>query len=112
MAFTTTDTPDPQDWFFKRLSYRVTIPSLSHRGLVFRGGRECTIGPKKAAYLFYDDNGRHVSVFVIPAGHVEVPLQEDRRYRIEAPRHQVELWHTDGLICILVQDRSAGAAAT
>ncbi len=107
MAFTVDETPDPQDWFFKRLNFRVTMPDFRERGLTLRGGRECTIGPKKAAYLYYDDNGQRVSVFVMPARQINIPLQADRRYRIDAPRHQVELWKMNALVCILVQDRPA-----
>lgn len=112
MAFRVQDTPDPQEWFFNRLDYRITIPDFHDRGFNLRGGRECTIGPKKAAYLFYDDNGRRVSVFVIPAGHIKMSLQEDRRYLIEAPRHQLELWKAGEMVCILVQDRYTDATTT
>lgn len=111
MAFTVDDTPDPQDWFFKRLSYRITLPNFQDRGFTLRGGRECSIGPHKAAYLFYDDHGRSVSVFVIPAGKVKMALQEDRRYRIDAPAHRIDLWQASGMVCILVQGRPATPSA-
>ena len=109
MAFTADDIPDPQDWFFERLKFNVMLPDLHQRGLIFKGGRECTIGPKKAAYLYYDDSGKHVSVFVFPARHVSIPLQADRHYLIDAPRYSVELWKTGTMVCILVQDRDTGA---
>ena len=108
MAFSAADTPDPQAWFLERLNYRITMPALHERGYVFLGGRECTIGPKKAAYLLYDDNGKRVSVFIVPAGEVKMDLQEERHYIIDAPRHRVDLWKAQGMVCILVQDRSAG----
>ena len=112
MAFTAGEIPDPQEWFLARLNYRVPIPSFSHRGLTFMGGRECTIGPKKAAYLYYDDDGRRVSVFIIPAHKIKVPLQAERRYRVDAQRHSVELWKMDAMVCILVQDRDPGTPST
>ena len=107
MAFRADDTPDPQAWFFDRLNFRITLPNFGDRDYVFRGGRECTIGPHKAAYLFYDDRGQPVSVFVIPAGKVKIALREDRRYRIDAPDHRIDLWQAKGMVCIMVQDRSA-----
>ena len=107
MAFTVDDTPDPQAWFFKRLNYRITLPSFRDRGLTLRGGRECSIGPHKAAYLFYDDHGQSVSVFVLPASKVKMALQEDRRYRIDAPAHRIDLWQASGMVCILVKGRTA-----
>ena len=111
VGFTIDDTPDPQAWFFKRLNYRITLPDFSDRGFTLRGGRECTIGPHKAAYLFYDDHGQSVSVFVMPAGKVKMTLQEDRRYRIDAPAHRIDLWQASGMVCILVQDRPATPSA-
>ncbi len=105
MAFTVDETPDPQAWFFKRLNYRITLPDFHDRGFTLRGGRECSIGPHKAAYLFYDNHGESVSVFIIPAGKVKMALQADRRYRIDAPGHRVDLWQAQGMVCILVQNR-------
>ena len=107
MAFTVDETPDPQAWFFKRLSYRITLPDFDDRGLILQGGRECSIGPHKAAYLYYDDNGKPVSVFIIPADKVNMALQADRRYRIDAPAHRVDLWQTNDMVCILVQGLNA-----
>ncbi len=112
MAFTADEIPNPQVWFYQRLNFRIAMPNFSKRQLTFLGGRECTIGPKKAAYLFYDDNGKRVSVFVIPARQIKVPLQNERRYRIDAQGHSVELWKMDAMVCILVQERNAGTAFT
>ncbi len=112
MAFKAGEIPDPPDWFYQRLNFRIAMPDFSHRQLKFLGGRECTIGPKKAAYLFYDGNGEHVSVFIIPARQIKIPLQADRRYTIDAPRHHVELWKMDAMVCILVQDRPTGPSST
>ena len=111
MAFRADETPDPQNWFSVRLNFRIALPNLRDRGYVLRGGRECTIGPHKAAYLFYDDHGHPVSVFIIPAAKVKTALQENRRYRIDAPAHRVDLWQTKGMVCILVKDRSTALPA-
>ena len=105
MTFRADEISDPQEWFYQRLNFRIDLPDFGDRQLKLLGGRECTIGPKKAAYLFYDGNGEHVSVFIIPARQIKVPLQADRRYMIDAPRHHVELWKMDAMVCILVQDR-------
>ncbi len=113
MAFTADQIPDPQEWFYRRLKFRIAMPNFNHRQLTFLGGRECTIGPKKAAYLFYERNGEQVSVFIMPARQIKIPLQADHRYRIEAPHHRVELWKMDAMICILVQNSPApGSSAT
>jgi anti-sigma factor RsiW len=104
MAFRAEDTPDPQAWFLKRLDFRIVMPDFSRQGYTFLGGRECTIGPQKAAYLFYDANGQPLSVFVIPAAAVKMPLQADRRYRVDAPDHRLELWQQQGMVCITVRD--------
>lgn len=107
MAFTVDETPDPQAWFFKRLNYHITLPDFHDRGFTLRGGRECSIGPHKAAYLFYDHQGEPVSVFIIPADKVKMALQADRRYRIDSPGHRVDLWQAQGMVCVLVQGRQA-----
>ncbi|MDJ0721016.1 MAG: hypothetical protein QNJ04_05280 [Desulfobacterales bacterium] len=112
MAFTADEISDPKEWFYQRLDFRFAMPNLSQRQLTFLGGRECTLGPKKAAYLFYDDNGERISVFIIPARHIEGPLQADRRYRIDMPHHRVELWKMDAMICILVQDLTTRRSTT
>ena len=111
MAFNAAQTPDPQAWFFERLNYRIVLPNFRERGYILRGGRECTIGPHKAAYLFYDDHGQPVSLFIIPASKVKMALAEDRRYRIEAPDHRLDLWQAQGMVCILIQDRNGRASA-
>ena len=112
MAFKADETPDPQAWFRERLNFRITMPSLSHRGYTFLGGRECTIGPKKAAYLYYDHQGKHVSVFMLPAADVKLSLQDDRNYRTDAPRYRLDLWKSDDMVCILVQDRNSVPPST
>ncbi len=111
MAFKAAQTPDPQAWFLERLNYRIVLPNFRERGYILRGGRECTIGPHKAAYLLYDDHGQPVSLFIIPASKVKMALPEDRRYRIEAPGHHLDLWQALGMVCILVQDRNARPSA-
>ncbi len=112
MAFTADEIPDPREWFYQRLNFRVAMPNFSQRQLTFLGGRECTIGPKKAAYLYYDDNGKRVSVFVMPARQIKFPLQAERRYRIDALQYSVELWKMDAMVCILVQERNPDTLST
>jgi anti-sigma factor RsiW len=112
MAFRVDDMPDPQAWFFERLNFRITLPDFRTRGFTLLGGRECSIGPHKAAYLFYDANGETVSLFILPAGKFQLTLQDKRRYRIESARHQMDLWKADGIICILVQNRLAVVSPT
>ncbi len=112
MAFKADEITDPPEWFYQRLNFRIAMPDLSHRQWTFLGGRECTIGPKKAAYLFYEGHGENVSVFVLPARQIKMPLRADYRYRIEAPHHRVELWKMDAMVCILVQDRPSRTSST
>lgn len=112
MAFKAEEANDPVDWFFQRLNYRITIPSMGRYGYTLVGGRECTIGPKKAAYLLYDGHGKRASVFIVKAGDIKMTLQQDRRYRIDAPGHQIELWQNQDMVCILVQDRPAATPST
>ena len=90
-------------WFNDRMPFQVTVPDLRQRGYALKGGRPCTLGKTKAAYLVYDDKGQRVSTFVLPARDVTFAITEGRHYQMKDATHLVEIWQEKDVVCVIVR---------
>lgn len=97
-------------WFNDRMPFSVTLPDLRQRGYTLKGGRPCTLGKTKAAYLVYDDQGQRISAFVMPVRDVSFAITEGRRYQMEDAVHLVELWQEKDIVCVVVRKSPSGTA--
>ena len=103
LAVTSSHLEVVNQWFNANLPFQLAVPDLRHRGFSLKGGRPCTLGNEKAAYLIYDHLGQAVSVFVVPSRDLAFAMTDGRQYQIRDDRHQVEIWQENDMVCIVVQ---------
>ncbi len=102
MAFKSDEIVDVATWFLSRIGFAAAPPDLVHRGYVFRGGRQCKLGSKDAAYLFYEKNGKKCSLFIMNPDDLKFTLEKDKKYYVNVKDHDIEVWTADGLIYAMV----------
>lgn len=94
---------DVPAWFRERLAYPVRLPKLEDRGLLLAGGRTCSLGPEKVAYLFYDREGQRLSYYTLPASQLGFSLDEGAAHRIAWKGRAAEVWRTGDDVHLLVE---------
>jgi anti-sigma factor RsiW len=94
---------DVPAWFRDRLAYPVRLPSLEARQLTLTGGRTCSLGPEKVAYLFYDRGGERLSYYHLPASKLAFMLEEGPAGRIAWKGRAAEVWRTGDDVHLLVE---------
>ena len=99
--FSAAEVEDVPAWFRGRLGFEVRVPAME--GAELTGGRQCSVGPSEAAYLFYDRDGKRLSLFEIPAGEVEMELEEGRPYRYPVKSCDVKIWREGERAYVLVE---------
>ena len=99
--FSVSEVEDIPGWFRGRLGFEVRVPVME--GAELAGGRQCSVGPSDAAYLFYDRGGKRLSLFEIPAGEVEMELEEGRPYRYPVKSCDVKIWREGDRAYVLVE---------
>jgi hypothetical protein len=106
MAFRSGQINDVPAWFSKRLGFPITIPVFETRRFKFLGGRECNLGKKKAAYLYYDKQGEKVSLFIINYRDLNFPLSQQKTYTVYDQGYEIKVWIQGKLCYTLVQKAS------
>jgi len=81
----------------------VKLPDLDRQHLALLGGKQCSLGNKKAAYLFCTKNKNKVSVFIVNPKDLDLQLSGDTTYSVEKPHHLIRLWTENELVYITVQ---------
>jgi hypothetical protein len=102
-VFRAGDIPDASGWFSDKLGFPVFLPKYNIQGSTFLGGRECLLDKKKAAYLFYEIRGKRVSLFIIHARDLSIPLKGERVYNVSDKEHDVKVWKEGDLVFALVR---------
>jgi hypothetical protein len=104
MDFRAGDISDLSVWFSRHLHLPDEVQRLKARGLSFLGGRKCVLGGKDVVYLFYEKDGRKVSLFIMDAADVASKrLKEIKRCHIEYEKgNEIEIWKDRNMICTMV----------
>ena len=103
MAFRADEISDVSGWFSKRLGFPVQIPNLEKQGFIFLGGRECYLGKKKAAYLYYDNQGQKTSLFIINSKDLDFDIEKQKTYAIYDRGYEIKIWMQEKLCYALVK---------
>jgi hypothetical protein len=103
MAFSKDEIADVSGWFAKRLVFPIVVPDLSVQRFKLLGERKCLVGRKDAAYLYYEKEGKKVSVFVINPADLDFNLEPDKTYRITEGEFQIQIWQEKNLGYALVE---------
>ena len=92
---------DPAGWFSERVGFGIVIPALESRGFKFLGGKECLLGKKKAAYLYYDRQGEKISLFIINYRDLDFSLSPKRTYTVYDRGYEITIW-LQGTLCYML----------
>lgn len=102
MAFKAGEIKDITAWFIKRIGFAAAAPDRIGQGYVFKGGRQCKLGPKSAAYLFYEKNGQKCSLFIINPGDLKFNVKKDKKYFRTEKNYDIKVWAEKGLVYAMV----------
>ena len=102
MSFTADEIIDVPAWFVERIGFPAAPPKLLEKGYVFKGGRQCKLGSKKAAYLYYSKNGKKCSLFVLNPDDLKFKLKRNKNYFVDVKNHDIRVWAEDGLVYAMV----------
>lgn len=102
MAFKAGQISDISAWFAERIGYPVAVPDMTAQGFKLLGGRQCSLGKKKAAYLIYEKDGRKCSLFIINPHDLAFKLESDKSYSTEENHHKIKVWSKQGLVYAMV----------
>ena len=102
LAFKAGEIEDAAAWFVERIGFAAAAPNLVGQGYIFKGGRPCKLGPKGAAYLFYEKNGKKCSLFVINPDDIKFKFKNDKKYFLAEKSHDIKVWSESGLVYAMV----------
>ena len=102
LAFNAGEVADVAAWFAKRIGFAAAPPKLDEPGLVFKGGRQCKLGPKKAAYLIYQKDGKKCSLFIINPADLDFKLEKNRKFSVKENDHDIKIWSESDLVYAMV----------
>jgi len=88
-------------WFSERLGFDVKLPDMARLGLTFLGGRKCSLGQIRAAYLYCNSKGKRASLFLINPDDIRFDISDNRKYVIKDSGYTVTIWKEAGVICAL-----------
>ena len=103
MAVSTTEAGVAARWFTQQLGYTVKVPDLRSNGLTLRGGRLCSLGEEKAAFLFYRKNGKKVSLFIVTDDALGFQMVDQRVYSIQEKKHDIKIWKDGKMVRVTVE---------
>lgn len=105
MAFNVRNVNDIGNWFLQRIGYAVILPDLDRRGLKLLGGRECSLGKHKAAYLYCEKDGRKASLFIVDSSRIGFRLNPNQQYRHEENGFGIKIWRSGSMVYTLVEEK-------
>lgn len=86
----------------RELRFNVVLPDLSAEGYVLLGGRLCTVGDCRAAYLFYEKNSKIGSVFIMDYSQLEFEMADGSRYHNVVKGYRTDIWKANSQVYAMV----------
>ena len=102
LAFMAGQISDVSAWFAEKIGYPVHVPDMAAEGFTLLGGRKCSLGHQKAAYLVYEKDGKKCSLFIINPDDLGFDLERDRKYSVDEQDHSIKVWSDNGLVYAMV----------
>ncbi len=89
-------------WFEDKLGFVIAAPDLTEQGLHLIGGRKCRLGKNDVAYLFYEQAGKRVSLFIIEPDDISFTMKQAETYSLSERGCEVKVWKEAQLLYVLV----------
>jgi len=104
---------DPEtvkEWFSGKVGFVVNVPKL--QGAIFIGGRLCQIEGRRVALLFYEKNGKPLSLFVMDGSLADLNWKDKNVIDTDGNSSEVTnkkgcnivFWREEGIVFALVSD--------
>ena len=106
MTFEATQVSDIPGWFIGKLDFNIRMPEMVGESFGLVGGRKCSLGSKDVAYLFYNENGRRASLFMLDPADISFDMENDRVYELTEKQKDVSFWKDEALVYVLVKSAS------
>ena len=105
MAFNAVNVNDVGNWFLRRIGYAVILPDMDRLGLKLLGGRECSLGKHKAAYLYCKKDGRKASLFIVDSSRIGFRLNPNELFSHEENGYGIQIWRSGSMVYTLVEEK-------
>ncbi|MDH3973698.1 MAG: hypothetical protein OEV42_05410 [Deltaproteobacteria bacterium] len=103
MTFEAGQVSDIPGWFVGKLAFEVSVPGLFDEGLQLLGGRKCSLGREDVAYLFYEEEGKRASLFILDPHSITFDMKKNTAYKMPVYGDDVTFWSDDSLLYVLVK---------
>lgn len=102
MSFTTEKMGEALALLRKELEFNVIIPDLSEKGYTLLGGRLCSLGQCRTAYIFYQKAGKTSSLFILDDDHLDFKMADTVNYSNDINECRTDIWKENGQVYALV----------
>ncbi len=86
----------------KELKFKVILPDLEARGYILLGGRICAVGKCRTAYLFYKDQEKTCSLFIMDYDHLEFEMADGSHFNNVLKGCKTDIWKEKGQVYAMV----------
>lgn len=102
MTFSADEIVNATTMMSKTLKFNVILPDLSHKGYLLLGGRICTLGKCKIAYLYYQYQNKNCSLFILDYDHLSFNMADGSRFNNNIKGFETDIWKDNGQVYALV----------
>ncbi len=103
MTFSAGEVVDVPAWFENKVRFKVVLPDVKVQGLKFTGGRKCHLGKNDVAYLFYEKDGKRVSLFIVDSNDIGFDMEKKGEYLLVVQKCKVNVWKDADLLYAMVE---------
>jgi anti-sigma factor RsiW len=102
MTFNAGNIDQAVDMLNRELQFNIVLPDLSQRGFTLLGGRLCSVGDCRAAYLFYRHKDKVASVFIMDYDHFDFKMADDSRLINQVKGLKTDIWKNHSQVYAMV----------
>ncbi|MBU1342543.1 MAG: hypothetical protein KKE44_12905 [Proteobacteria bacterium] len=102
MSFTGDQIEQALSMLSKELKFNVILPDLTDKGYVLLGGRLCVLGECRTAYLFYQNQDKVSSVFILDYDHLDFEMADGSRFENDIKGCHTDIWKEKGQVYAMV----------
>jgi len=102
MSFTADKMDEAIIMLRKELGFDVVIPDLSEMGYTLIGGRPCSLGKCRIAYLIYKKADKTSSLFILDDVHLGFEMADGMKSSQDIKEHRADIWKENGQVYAMI----------